>query len=193
MWIQLEQDQSPVPLKRAPWCYDFLPNKVKSHPLIGQTARVCPLLLKKGSLSSETSPISPILGNSLFTPGYKEEPFKHLLHSEYEQASHFLIQGKWPSLLMDPEGPFRLKFWNALQLSHFLRTLPPSSNFDQPLTTLEEICATEGTLPHMLSSMYNLLITPSDPHLSFIADWERDLNRTFSPQQKQRMPMWGFG
>lgn len=33
--------------------------------------------------------------------------------------------------------------------------------------------------------MYNLLITPSDPHLSCIADWERDLNRTFSPQQKQ--------
>lgn len=74
---------------------------------------------------SSTSPIFPILGNSRFTPGYQEEPFKHLLHSGYEQASHFLIQGKWLSLqdLMDPEGPLRLKFWIALQLS------PPPKQF----------------------------------------------------------------
>lgn len=51
LWIQLKQGQSSVPLNRAPWCYNSLPNEVKSHPLLGQTTKVCSLLYKRGSLS----------------------------------------------------------------------------------------------------------------------------------------------
>lgn len=152
--------------------------------------KVCSLLFKKGSISSRNSPLFPILGNPCFTPGHQEVQFKQLMSTGCTQASHFLKQKKWPILqeLINPTGTFQLKFWNAIQITHFFRSLPPPHKFDQPLTTLEEICSTEGTLPHTLSCMYNLLITPPDTYsLKQITDWERDLNYTFSSQQKQRI------
>lgn len=41
LWSQLEQDQSDIPLHRAPWCYQLLSGTIKRHPLIGPTTRIC--------------------------------------------------------------------------------------------------------------------------------------------------------
>lgn len=86
---------------------------------------------------------------------------------------------------MSSEGPFRLDFWRALQLSHFLKTLPPPGNFDQTLTTYETYCSEEGALPHILSATYQLLITPPDSHqMHGLVAWEKDMQSTFTLRQK---------
>lgn len=36
-WVDMEQQLSPVPLRRAPWCYNELPPTLRKHPIIGPT------------------------------------------------------------------------------------------------------------------------------------------------------------
>lgn len=102
------------------------------------------------------------------------------------QASHFLMSEGWPPVttLTNPSCQFNLDFWRALQLHHFLHSLPSPTNFHQPLTTLEEYCTEDGILPHVLSITYKLLIMPPDNfQLPCLVQWEQDLNSTFSPNQ----------
>lgn len=113
----------------------------------------------------------------------------------YFQTSHFMVNGKWPSLteLMDTNGPFRLDFWRAQQLCHFLKTLPLPNSPDQNLTTLEIYCSEKGAMPHTLSAIYQLLITPLDGHrLSCLDKWERDLQCTFTTRQRQNILHFTF-
>lgn len=78
----------------------------------------------------------------------------------FSQASHFITNGQWTSIadLMRPEEPFRLDFWRANQLNHFLRSLPSPKHFERALTTYEIYCSEEGALPHTLVA-YQLLHT----------------------------------
>lgn len=187
LWPQLEQAQSVVPLPRAPWCYVSLPTNVKWHSFIGPTTRIYTYLLTRDSFSSRKLPLVPILGNPLFTPGLCNATFQNLIRSGYFQASHFWTTGRWLSILelTDPEGPFRLDFLRALQLRHFLKSVPPPSKSGQPLTTLEECCWDTGVLPHTLSLTYNLLIaTPEDFQPPGLIGWELDLNLHFNPCQQ---------
>lgn len=165
LWPQLEQSQCSIPLNRAPWCHNSLPRDMKNHPLIVTTTQTCSSLFIGFRLMPPDSLLRPILGTPEFSPGYTDPIFCTLRSSGYFQASHFLINGKWPSAsgLMNPDGPFRLDCWRALQLSHFLKSLPPSGNFDQTLTTYETYCS-ERTMSHTLSAAYQLLITPRDDH-----------------------------
>lgn len=47
LWTQLEQNQSIVPLRRAPWCCPAVPIEIKRHPLIGNTLEICARLLSR--------------------------------------------------------------------------------------------------------------------------------------------------
>lgn len=91
LWTQLEQTQCEIPLNRSPWCYDVLPRIIKNHPLIDVTARTCTSLFTRHRLTSLDSPLRPILGTPEFTPGYTDPIFHSLRHSNYFQASHFLL------------------------------------------------------------------------------------------------------
>lgn len=190
LWTRLEQTQSDIPLNRAPWCYDRLPSTVKTHPLIGVTIRTCAALFTRFRLISLVSPLRPILGTPEFTPGYTDPVFQSLRDLKYFQASHFILDGKWPTIseLMSPSGPFHLDFWRAAQLNHFLKTLPSPRSFDQTLTTYKTYCSEEDTMPHALSATYQLLITPLDDfRLHYIDEWERDLQCTLTTRQKQNI------
>lgn len=172
LWTQLEQAQSGVPLSRAP-------PQIKRHPLIGTTARISARLMSKASLSTQNSPLRPILGNPQFAPGLNDGIFRGLNGAGLYQASHFSSGGKWKSFseLTDPTGPFRLDF---LRSYHFLHTMEPPPANDQPLTILEELCADEGVLPHTLSLTYKLLITPpADSAPPGLLKWESELDRQF--------------
>lgn len=136
LWVQLEQAQSAIPLCRASWCYNSLPRDMKSHPLIGRTVRIYSSLLAQTPLSSPTSPVFAILGNPLFTLGYQVTTFRNLMNYGRSQASHFLIDGCWPSIpdLINPTGPFCLEFWRALQLTQLT-----SSDLSLPRATLVDL------------------------------------------------------
>lgn len=181
-------------LNRLPWCHSSLPRTLKDHPLIGVTSRICASLFLKAKLTSN-SPLRPILGTPDFTPGYTDPMFRSLRDKGLFQWSHFAADGGWPTAeeLMNPEGQFCLDFWRAIQLKHYLNTLLPPECLAQTLTTFEAYCSEEGVLPHTLSATYQLLITPPENHqIPMFGKWERDLQHTFSPRQKQNIILFTF-
>lgn len=166
LWTQLEQTQTEVSLKGAVWCFDQLPSALKSHPIIGAT-------LQTGSLIMRT--ISSLLKTPLFSQYWatQRSPLdlhkqKTLLAAGRDRASHFLEDGRWPSIQSPTSdtGHYRLPFWKAIRLHHFLHSI----------LTFEDYCRDEGALPQVLSKTYFLLNSPPEqPDLSFIQKWELDL------------------
>lgn len=158
-----KQAQSVTPLHRAPWCYSALPMTIKRHPLIGTTTKVCSHLISQTSIPSRNFPLLPILGNPQFEPGLHNIIFRGLSDAGLFQASHFSALERWKTIaeLTDTAGPFRLDFFRALQLCHFLSHLPPPSDPSQPLITLEGYCTETGVLPHILSHLHSVNHTSS--------------------------------
>lgn len=190
LWTQIEQAQSSFPLNRTPWCHADLPFDTRRHPLIGCTISLCAHLFSRNSLSHVNSSLRPILGNPRFMPGMTDLKFHTLKELGFHQASHFSTAGHWRTLteLSDSTGQYKLDFFRALQLHHFLNTMNPPNTTDMPLTTLEEICTETGTILHTLSLMYKLLITPTeDCQNPYIDKWEEDLNCQFTETQKQHI------
>lgn len=195
LWPRLEQSQSNISLIRAPWCYPSISNDMKNHPLVGLTVQICSSLFSKFSLTSIHSPLYPILGNPAFPPGIQDSVFYSLRQDGYFQASHFIIQGNWPSLseLMDETGLFKLDCWRALQLTHFLWSLPSPDKFGQNLTRYETYCSGEGVLPHALSAVYLLITPPEDYQLPCLSAWEIDFGHKFTARQRQNILIFTYG
>lgn len=86
-------------------------------------------------------------------PGTGSCVLRTLHKSGCDQASSFLRAEQRPSveLLVNNTGPFKLPFWNALQLHHFLNSIPNPQCFGHHLTTFEELCSYEGILSQVLS------------------------------------------
>lgn len=124
LWIDIEQQSSPIPLGRAPWCYAALPVPLKTHPIIGPTLRMGSGLCRNSNFSTTQSPLFPILGNPSFPPGMELGAFKNLIERSCFQASHFLDHENWPTVatLTQPGGRYEINLWQALQLRHFLRS-----------------------------------------------------------------------
>lgn len=88
------------------------------------------------------------------------------------------------SELTNRAAPSHLDFLRALQLGHFLKSMPHPRDPGQPLMTFEEYCSDMETLPHTLLLTYNLLnMPPDDFQPPGIARWEWDLNQSFNPRQ----------
>lgn len=190
LWTHLEQSHTLIPLGGTPWCYSSLPRELKQHPLIGNTARICAKLISKPHISSRNSPLVPIIGHPLFTPGLQDRVFRVLGESGIHSAIHFSTGGAWKTYteLSNPQGLFRLDFMRTLQLGHFLHSITPPADVDQGLTTLEEICSNTGTLPHTISLMYSLLITPPSDYIPpGLTKWEEELGCSFNLTQRQRI------
>lgn len=132
---------------------------------MGNTLRVCSRPVFPTSLSTRDSPQFPILSNPAFTPDMGNRNFPTLLQDGLYQTSHFLSTDGWPSIttLISQTGQFKLPFWKALQLHHFLHSLTNPQTFKSSLTTFEDYCLDEGTLPQILSKTYSLLVTPPEP------------------------------
>lgn len=142
------------------------------------------------SLSTRNSALRPIIGNPQFEPGMRDKPFRDLSKAGMHQVSHINNMGRWKTVaeLSDCGGLYRLDFMRALQLSHFLASLPPPNDTNQPLTTFEELCTETGVLSHTLSLTYDMLITPpGDYQPPSLIKWERDLNCHFTTNQKQNI------
>lgn len=164
LWTHLEQQFSTIPFHRAPWCFRALPSILKAHPIIGPTLMVCQTLCKNLAITTTKSPLYPVLGNPDFLSGLRGGPFHSLLDSGYFQVSHFLNSDSWPSIpdLMQLDGRFALDFWRTLQLHHFLWTLGSPTEYRKTPTPFESHCMAEGTLCRTLSTMYSILISPTE-------------------------------
>lgn len=99
-----------------------------------------------------TPPLYPIVENPRFSPGLHGGPFRALLDSQCYQGSHFLGSTHWPSLsaLTSASSRYHLDFWSALQLRHFLNSLPPPDSFQQQLTPFKQLWEETGPLPHSI-------------------------------------------
>lgn len=143
------------------------------------------------SESSVFSPFNPRYFPFWETPtfplGITSGPFGGLLEKGWFQTSHFLTLDVWSSVstLKQPDGRYGLDFWRALQLCHFLHTLCPTANFLQHLTMFESYCEDSGSLPLSPSKMYSLVLLspPEDFDMPCLSKWERDLDRSFMPDQ----------
>lgn len=100
-----------------------------------------------------------------------------------------MTRDRWPSIpeLMDSSYPFRLTFWNAAQLHHFLQTIPNPQTYTRSLTTFEEYCSETEPLPQVLSKMYALLNTPPNNHACHaLRNWKQT-STVLSPHPKNRI------
>lgn len=89
---------------------------------------------------------------------------------------------------MEQEGKFGLRFWSALQITHFFSTLPAPGRFARSLTTFEKMCSEAGAISHTLSANYELLITPKGTNLlNCVQEWEQELGKPFSSIQLQHI------
>lgn len=125
----------------------------------------------------------------MFTPGLQDTVFWRLAEAGFYQASHFSLGGRWKTSaeLTEPTGPYHLDFLRALQLSHFLKSIPPPSNV-QLLITFEDICSTRGVLPHTLSLTYALLHTSTPDFVPpGLLKWEKELNCSFNITKRQQI------
>lgn len=77
LWVQMEYPQSSVLLGRASWCLAHISKELIKHLLIGNTLKICAIMLPIIGIIPETSPLYPILGNSLFPPEIEDRAFKH--------------------------------------------------------------------------------------------------------------------
>lgn len=186
LWPGLEQAQCWLLLHRSLWCFVIYPllSKLTQSSNLWHT---CALALFYFQIVFCGFPLVPLfLGNPCFAPGLQEGAFRSLLELGRYQASHFLLADTCPILqaLMDVAGLFKLDFWRAALLHHFLHSLSSPHKYGWNLTTLEEYCSNQGSLPHTLSKMYHLLVTtPNDFQLSFLAKWESDLGMSFTAGQ----------
>lgn len=190
LWVRIEQAQTDIPLKSAFWCYDLLPSGLKTHPLLGTTLRYSSQVSIQYSLTSNNSPLYPILGNPNFAPGIHSIEFDSLRRSGFDHAAKFVTDGRWPTVpeLTNATGMYQLPFWKAVKVHHFLHSIPNPQDFSRQLTTFEEYCTGNEPLAKTLSKMYMLLNTPStQPHLPCLVRCERDLNHNFSEIQKQKI------
>lgn len=190
----MEQSGSDIPLHCLPWCKSES-RLINSHPTVGATLKVCRKFFPDHLLSPDPSPLFPILGNPLFTPGFSDPVFRSLAAAGCFRATHFIRETEWPTrsdLHLDSKTTV-LGFWRIIQLSHFLTSLPPAREFFRPLTTFEKFCVMKGQPRHMVSQMYSLLISPEeDFSLDYFSRWERDLQISFSPEQRAKILLFTF-
>lgn len=80
-------------------------------------------------------------------------------------------------------GLFKLDCWRALQLTHFLRSLPSPDKFGQNLTRYETYCSGEGVL----------ITPPEDYQLPCLSAWEIDFRHKFTARQRQNTLIFTYG
>lgn len=120
-WVQVEQALAGIPLESVPWCIMDMPRQIPDYLTIGETQRICLKACRDFSVAPSPSPLTPIVGNPVFSPGLQDLRFRELKLVEQSQACHLIVNG-WYS-------------WQKVQLSHFIGSLPLPEPFQRSLTS----------------------------------------------------------
>lgn len=190
LWIGLEQETVPFPIEGLPWNGTHSSRSSPSHPLLEPTLQELRRYFQLAETPSYPSPLTPITGHPDFQPGLTDRSF--WLHSDRSlvRASSFCGPSEWsdPSSIYPSFNSSILGRWKILQLSHFLRSLPEVSGFCSQPTPFEELCMGEEPIRKSLSHSYNILLThTSQQDPPYLRNWERNLNITFTEDQKTRI------
>lgn len=84
-------------------------------------------------------------------------------------------------------------FLQDIQMSHFLKTLPPATSIGRDLTPYEHKCVSTGPLRRSLSCTYHLLLSDvsSDPP-RYLEEWEEDLDLRLRPEEHSKILMLSY-
>lgn len=188
-WVQIEYTLAGTRLESLPWCHKPMPNRIIKHPTVGETWQTACKVFRDFLVAPLPSPLTPIVGNPAFAPGLDDPRFLQLLEVERSQARHF-IDGQWKNRQQITEDPALagLSFWQKIQLTHFIGSLPTPELFEIQLTTFELLCVEQTPLRHAISLTYQLLLDqPQDFRLLYISKWEKDLGVKFTEKQIDRL------
>lgn len=160
------------------------------HPLIEPTLQDLNRYFKMVRSPCFPSPLTPIIGHLDFLPSISDRFFRLHPDQSLVRASSFIGPSGWsdPSSIYPSSGSSILGRWRILQLSHFLRSLPEAIGFRRQPTPFEDLCLGDEPVRKSLSSSYNILLAHISQHdPPYLGKWERDLNVTFTEDQKNRI------
>lgn len=190
LWVRLEQELVPIPLAGLPWSGSRFSQFSSPHPLIEPTLQELHRYFRIAETVSFPSPLTPIIGHPDFIPGLSDKSFRLQPEQRMVRASSFLSPSGW----VDPAGIYPtlnssiLGRWKISQLSHFIRSLPDNDCFHRQPTPFEELCLGDEPIRKSLSHSYNILLAHISQHdPPYLRKWERDLNITFTEDQKKRI------
>lgn len=188
-WVEMEIEDSSLPLLPSPWLMSTPPADMKSHPLIGATLQVARKVFRTTDVSPLPSPMTPIIGNPDFSPGLTSRRLRQLASCEKQSLGEIWPQGELPtastlSRLIDPP----LDSLSTLQLRHYLKTLQKIPYVPRSHTPLESLCKSGEPIRHTLSFLYSILTRQGeDSTPEFLLKWERDLGTQLTTQQRERV------
>lgn len=134
--------------------------------------------------------MTPIIGHPKFEPGFSDPAFsahspQKILRASYLLCTNGCILGR---TLFTGSGSQFLNEWRVHQLSHFLNSLPKPHLFQRPLSPFGELCLGDGPIRKSLSLSYEALLDlHAQSESPFSSNWEKDLQVTFTNQQKDRI------
>lgn len=188
--VPVEHTLTGVQLDSLPWCHKPLPNQILNHPTVGETWQITRKAFRDFLVARLPSPLTPIVGNPAFNPGLNDPRFLDLKTVERSQVRHFLINGQWKNRqhIMEDPALAGLSFWQKIQLTHFIGSLPSLVAFRRQLTSFELLSLEQSPLRHAISLTYQLLIAqPPDFRPPYIVKWERELGVQFTEKQIDRL------
>lgn len=179
-WITIKDSCAQVPLSHVPWISaQATPKEHSTHPLMGPTLtsfrNTCHIL----KMTPSPGPMTPLTGNPDFPPGLPDSN-RHLANTEHKmRARHFFHNDSvisfsdLPSRLPDSTIPF----FTFLQITHFLNSTHPVSQWYRDLNPFEALCSNDSPQSHLISTVYSLLFDESDHKSNMVnRKWEMELN-----------------
>lgn len=96
------------------------------------------------------------------------------------RASDFRLDSNWKSIsdIRSMTNP-QLALWEAMQIRHFLTSLPDFEGLDRARTPFD--------IRHALTAVHTMLADPDEEHKPrFLTEWETELNITLSKRQRKK-------
>uniref|UniRef100_A0A8C5QK57 Reverse transcriptase domain-containing protein n=1 Tax=Leptobrachium leishanense TaxID=445787 RepID=A0A8C5QK57_9ANUR len=187
LWVALEQFAFQVPIASVPWQLAPIRTLISSldHPTAPQLLRLWREVRSRPDLSPDISPLYPVSHNPDFPPGRQRSfldidsdgPYLHIARCYTEKALSPL------SLLTPRSVHTPLEHYKYSQLTHFVARLTSALPLRSTLTVFETLCTMEPPPTHVLSSLYTLLLSSSQPRLpSYVIKWHNELPEPISEE-----------
>uniref|UniRef100_A0A8C5PG93 Reverse transcriptase domain-containing protein n=1 Tax=Leptobrachium leishanense TaxID=445787 RepID=A0A8C5PG93_9ANUR len=159
-WGVVEQDEAGIPLTVLPW----LPKlqglrRVRDLHYTSATLRIWHRVMRVLDLSSDPSPLTPLLCQASTPTSYTPSIFTDLLQTQTPRIRDVFRDQQLASLtdILGDRAVTFLRYFRYQQIASFIRSIPQRTKLTRPLTEFEKQCMTADLLPHGVSYLYELL------------------------------------
>uniref|UniRef100_A0A8C5PJR2 Uncharacterized protein n=1 Tax=Leptobrachium leishanense TaxID=445787 RepID=A0A8C5PJR2_9ANUR len=156
----VEQDEAGIPLTVLPW----LPKlqglrRVRDLHYTSATLRIWHRVMRVLDLSSDPSPLTPLLCQASTPTFYTPSIFTDLLQTQTPRIRDVFRDQQLASLtdILGDRAVTFLRYFRYQQIASFIRSIPQRTKLTRPLTEFEKQCMTADLLPHGVSYLYELL------------------------------------